>query len=87
MSQLQPQQPTELPALLETVRDARSAERALHRQWTSAEAMASAQRVTLRALEAYAAALAERGWPVPRSILQDLHLHQSLCKPSSARGN
>jgi hypothetical protein len=87
VTQPQARPQSELAALLETVRAARAAERSLHRQWTSAEAMTSAQRVTLRALEGYAAALDERGWPVPRSILQDLQLHRSLCKPTSSRGS
>ncbi len=35
---------------------------------------------TLEALERYAAAITERSWPVPRSVVQDIQLHRALLR-------
>ncbi len=69
-----------LHLLLDEIHTARSAQQAQQGgRGMSADAMASAQWATLRALEDFAAALEERHWPVPRQILQDLRLHRALC--------
>jgi hypothetical protein len=69
-----------LAGLLDEVFRTRAAGEWLRRQrGLKPEAMMEARRTSLRALEAYAAALSALRWPIPRSIQQDLQLHRSLC--------
>jgi hypothetical protein len=69
-----------LVTLLAEVRRTRRQQRETQ-QLTGANAMGMvpARRASLRALEAYASALGERGWPVPSRMRLEIQLLQSLC--------
>jgi hypothetical protein len=51
------------------------------RRGTSAHDLHSARAAALHALEGYAVALQERGWPVPPKMRTDIQLLRSLCSP------
>lgn len=76
----QPTGARSLESLLGEVVSARSAQQTVQRRpGIGADALAQVHWATLRALEDYAAAVERRGWPVPREIRRDLHLHRALC--------
>jgi hypothetical protein len=69
-----------LTELLGAVWAARASERAQQRRVGGpADAMTTARRGTLRALEDYCDALESLAWPVPRRIQQEIRLHRALC--------
>lgn len=49
--------------------------------------LAEARAGTLAALERYAAAIAARSWPVPRSVAREIHLHRALLRPRGRVGD
>jgi hypothetical protein len=51
------------------------------RRGTSAHDLHAARAAALRALEGYAVALHDRGWPVPPKMRTDIQLLRSLCSP------
>lgn len=51
------------------------------RRGTSAHDLHAARAAALQALEGYAVALHERGWPVPPKMRTDIQLLRSLCSP------
>jgi hypothetical protein len=53
------------------------------RRGSSAHDLHTARAAALRALEGYAGALHERGWPVPPKMRTDIQLLRSLCGPVS----
>ncbi|HSV41470.1 MAG TPA: hypothetical protein VLI04_22085 [Nocardioidaceae bacterium] len=68
-----------LDALRSEVLRTRTAERAAQgRHGINADSLATARSATLRALEDFAAALEDRGWPVPPVIQRDLQLLRAL---------
>lgn len=70
-----------LAHLLGELTAARESEKAEQRRHgATAEALATARRSTLGALEDYAAALEARSWPVPRTLQQEIRLHRALCE-------
>lgn len=78
--------PPPLGGLFADILAARAAQRKQSAQKVNdPSAQAAARRESLRALEAYADALEQRRWPVPRQIQQDIRLHRALCRPSSRR--
>jgi hypothetical protein len=63
---------------------ARASERAQQRRvGAPVDALTTARRGTLRALEDYCDALESLAWPVPRRIQQEIRLHRALCGISS----
>jgi len=73
-----------LPSLLASVVRARTREHHELRQSGARPEVVNAARLdTLLALSDYAAAIEALSWPVPRSILMDIKLHQSLVAPAS----
>ena len=76
---MDPEGPLRLADLLEAVVATRYAEREQQRgRGVSTLDMAHVRRDTLRALEDYATALERLAWPVPRSLHQQIQLHQAL---------
>ncbi|TDC52020.1 hypothetical protein E1212_10465 [Jiangella ureilytica] len=73
--------PPPLGALFAAILAARTAQRRQSAQKVNdPSAQAATRRESLRALEAYADALEQRCWPVPRQIQQDIRLHRALCR-------
>lgn len=71
-----------LPALLARVVRARSLEQGeLREQGARPEAIRAARLDTLLALRDYADALEALSWPVPRTVLLEIQLHQALIGP------
>lgn len=72
--------PLPLRLLLDRVVRSRAAERdQLRRPGSQRTAELSARLDTLHALEEFAAALEQRGWPVPQPIQLDLRTHRAVC--------
>lgn len=75
-----------LPALLERVVEARTLEdEELRGPGGRPELVRAARQDTLVALRDYADAIESLSWPVPRSILLDIQLHQALVGPTTTR--
>ena len=71
-----------LAALFAAVVIARETERTqrhLASTVANSTALAQARDSTLRALLAYAGAIDALNWPVPRTILADIQMHQGMC--------
>jgi hypothetical protein len=77
----------ELPVLLQDVNAARSQ---LVKERKSVHAFhpqsVSARIALLRALEAYAAALATAGWPLPYRLRDELYMYRRLARPGRSIG-
>jgi len=73
---------SELPALLRAVTDAREN---VHEERCGAGTLhvqvSSSRLVLHRALEAYAAAVATTGWPLPYRLRDELYLYRRLIRP------
>ena len=75
-----------LPGLLARVIRARSLEQGeLREQGARPEHIRAARLDTLIALRDYADALEDLSWPVPRTVLLEIQLHEALIGPLSAR--
>jgi hypothetical protein len=78
--------PHSLEILHAQVLRTRAAERTEQaRHGINTERLSTARWATLRALEEYAEAIGERGWPVPRLIGRDLALLRALCGSTPRR--
>jgi hypothetical protein len=77
-----------LAARLDRVVRAQAAEKANQQSpWSPGHHHRELQLETLAALEDFAAALEERGWPVPPPILLHLRVHRALCGPGRPQRN
>jgi len=75
-----------LPALLEELLSARQEVGRCRGVPTDQQALVTAQRSLLCAMEAYAAALTERGLPTPWRLRDDLRLQRSIGTQHGASG-
>jgi hypothetical protein len=77
----------DLKRLLMKVQRTRAAELKARRLGRAdASFMLPARRASLRALEAYVAALDRQGWPAPPKLRQDIRLLRALCGERHASG-
>jgi hypothetical protein len=77
-----------LADLLAEVVAARSREEAQrHERGVRSVDLVEARSCTLAALERYAAAIAARSWPVPRSVVQDIAMHRALLRSRGRVGD
>lgn len=70
---------TALFAVVVTARETERTQRHLASTVANSTALAHARASTLRALLAYADAIEALNWPVPRTILADIQMHQGMC--------